>query len=131
VPEPINNDITGLVPYLRGRVLRVMAAMWDRGFDPMIYESRRTHERQRELYGKGRTAAQCKKAGVATKYAAPDETIVTYTLDSFHIKGKGADIVSRSMHWNWPEFFVALKEEAAKEGLKTLGFEGCHIEWRG
>jgi peptidoglycan L-alanyl-D-glutamate endopeptidase CwlK len=124
-----DSNINSLVSYVRDRVLRVMTAMIMRGFDPVLYETKRTKERQQWLYGKGRTHAQCKSAGVPVEYANPKADIVTYTLISKHIVGKAADIISCSKLWNHPAFFKALREEAAKEGLKTLSFEGCHIEW--
>lgn len=113
---PRITDLDELVWYVRGRVLRVLGAMTLRGFDPIVYETYRTQERQEWLYGVGRTHSLSRKP-------------VTYTRSSYHTKRKAVDIISKSTLWSDDKFFKALKEEAAKEGLKTLDFEGCHIEW--
>ncbi len=126
-----NNSIDLLVPYVAERVKKLIKSMEARGFDPMVYETLRTTERQQWLYGQGRTVGACLRVGVPGKYARPGATVVTKTLQSMHLKGKAADIVSRSKLWNYPQFFASLKEEAEKVGLHTLGFEGCHVEWRG
>lgn len=132
IAEPRRNDlIAELTSYLQPRVRAILNGMRARGFDPQVYETYRTQERQCYLYGKGRTAAQLKKAKVDPKWAQPGLTKVTYTLDSMHRKRKAVDIISKSRKWAWPAFFVALKEEAAKEDMHTLGFERTHVEWRG
>lgn len=130
--EPRRYDlIEETASYLHKRIRNILSRMRARGFDPQVWETYRTQERQWYLYGKGRTAAQLKKAHVDVKYAQPSLSVVTKTLNSLHRKRKAADIVSKSRLWNWPEFYVALKEEAKREGMHTLGFEGCHVEWRG
>ena len=132
VAEPRRVDlICEMASYLQPRVRAILNAMCARGFDPKVYETYRSQERQWYLYGKGRTAAQLKKAKVDPKWAQPGLAKVTYTLSSLHRTRKAIDIISKSKHWNWPAFFVALKEEAEKVGMHTLGFEGCHCEWRG
>jgi hypothetical protein len=130
--EPRRYDlIEETTSYLHQRIRNILSRMRARGFDPQVWETYRTQERQWYLYGKGRTAAQLKKAHVDVKYAQPSLAVVTKTLESLHRKRKAADIVSKSRLWNWPEFYVALKQEAKREGMHTLGFEGCHVEWRG
>ena len=130
--EPRRYDlIEETTSYLHQRIRNILNRMRARGFDPQVWETYRTQERQWYLYGKGRTAAQLKKAHVDVKYAQPSLAVVTKTLESLHRKRKAADIVSKSRLWNWPEFYVALKQEAEREGMHTLGFEGCHVEWRG
>ena len=130
--EPRRNDmIEECSIYLHNRIRNILNRMRARGFDPRVYETYRTQGRQWYLYGKGRTAAQLKRAHIDIKYAQPDLGVVTKTLDSLHRKRKAVDIISISRLWNWPEFYVALKAEAKKEDMHTLGFEGCHVEWRG
>ena len=111
-----NKDLHSLEPYVRDRVEAMMAAMRSRGFDPVVFEARRSLERQRWLYGIGRTHSKTRKP-------------VTWTMKSKHIHGKACDIVSASRLWDWPEFFVALRQEARKVGLTTLSFEACHVQW--
>lgn len=57
----------------------------------IVIEGVRTRERQCELYGKGRTAAELRAAGVPTKYAKPSETKVTWTMKSRHFGGGAID----------------------------------------
>lgn len=83
-----------------------------------MFEARRSDARQRWLYGVGRTHSLKRKP-------------ISWTLDSKHLKGKAADIISKSRLWNWPEFYKALAEEAEREGMHTLRVEQCHVEWRG
>lgn len=117
--EPVrNSDINSLVDYVAARVARVITAMQQRGFDAILFEAKRTPERQKWLYGIGRTHSLQRKP-------------VSWTLNSKHLKGKAADIISKSRGWNWPEFYRALREEANKVGLTVLRIEQCHVEWRG
>lgn len=108
-------DIGALTPQMQERVRRVIEKMRQRGFDPVLFESKRTLERQRWLYGVGRTHMRWRKP-------------VTWTLKSKHLEGRAADIISRSRGWNWPEFYAALRAEARAAGLRTLRVEGCHVE---
>jgi hypothetical protein len=115
--EPTRNkDINSLEPYVRDRVIKLLDAMKHRGFDPIIFEAHRSIERQKWLYGIGRTHQL-------------DRRPVTWTLRSKHLVGKACDIVSKSHLWDYPAFYKALKQEAKKVGLKTLRVEQCHVEW--
>lgn len=113
-----NSDIHSLVDYVAIRVEKIIAAMQKRGFDAVVFEAKRTPERQQWLYGIGRTHSLQRKP-------------VSWTLNSKHLKGKAADIISKSRGWNWPEFYRALREEANKAGMTVLRIEQCHVEWRG
>ena len=55
---------------------------------------RRSLEGQMVLYGYGRTAAECVKAGVANKYARPGRDRVTWVKpsESMHVRGRAIDI---------------------------------------
>ncbi len=105
-----------LEPYVADRVRQVIDAMRARGFDPVVFETRRSLERQRWLYGVGRTHSLRRKP-------------ITWTMFSRHLAGKAADIISRSRGWDWPEFYDALAEEAGDAGLHGIPHEGCHIQW--
>ena len=132
IAEPRRVDlICELASYLQPRVRQILDRMRARGFDPQVFETYRTEERQAFLYGKGRTAKELKKAHIDKKWAQPDLPKVTYTMQSLHRRRKAVDIISKSRHWSWPAFFKALEEEAAKEDMHTLGFEKCHVEWQG
>lgn len=112
------NDINLLVPYVKDRVSNILNEMKSIGFDPIVYEALRSKERQAWLYGIGRTHSKNRKP-------------VTWTMNSRHINGKAADIISKSKGWNNPKFYKALKRIANKYGMKVLKSEECHIEWQG
>lgn len=114
--EPVRNtSIESLEPTTRQAVAAVIAELRSAGYDPVVFEARRTPERQRWLYGVGRTHSRWRKP-------------VTWTLKSKHLEGRAADVISKSRLWNWPEFYAALARTAKKHGLKTLTKERCHIE---
>ncbi|MCK9570385.1 M15 family metallopeptidase [Candidatus Pacearchaeota archaeon] len=114
-----NNDINTLVPYVRERVEHVLAAMRARGYDPIVFEAKRSQERQKWLYGIGRTHSL-------------NQRPVTWTMNSKHLVGKAVDIISASKLWNASAaFWKALKQEANKQGMCVLNSEQCHIEWKG
>ncbi len=68
-----------------------------RGFDPLVWETGRSEAREAALDAKG----------------AGSKGI------SMHRYGAAADILSKSRMWDWPEFYVALCEEAEKIGLTS------------
>jgi len=123
-PEPKRiTSISELWEPIQERVRNVLAAMKARGFDPIIYESRRTTERQAWLWGIGR---------LYQKHRKPVTFLDGVDQLSKHQPGKAVDVVSRSQLWSAPaKFWTALKTEARKVGMHTLAFEKCHIEWRG
>ena len=99
-------------------VKTLIARMVGRHFDAVLFEGRRSHERQDWLYGIGRTHNLKRKP-------------VTWTLRGRHIVGKAADIISKSRGWNWEEFYDALKQEAQRLNLQVLSDERCHVQWQG
>ena len=115
---PIQNNVELLWNPFRAKIEILLKRMNQRGFDPKPFETMRSLERQKWLYGYGRNH----HIGLKPK---------TWTMNSRHIPGKAVDIVSKSRWWDWPEFFIALKVEAKKLGLKVLDVEQCHVEWRG
>jgi hypothetical protein len=52
-------------------------------------------------------------------------------LHSKHQVGKAVDIISRSLLWDSPTFYIALGKAARKHGLHQASHEPCHIEWIG
>jgi hypothetical protein len=115
---PRNNDPNSLESYVADRFKVLYERMRARGFDPEMFEAKRSKLRQFWLYGYGRWhhIGQPKK---------------TWTLLSRHIPGKAADTVSKSRWWDWPEFFTALIEEGSRLSLFPAGkSERCHLEWR-
>jgi len=118
IKEPARRtDMDSLWEPFRRKVERLLERMKERGFDPIVFDALRTRERQEWLYGFGRTHHKNRKP-------------ITWTMNSRHLVGKAADIVSRSRGWSWPEFFAALKSEAEMLGLETIPQEGCHVQWK-
>lgn len=88
--------------------------------DFMVLEGRRTVQRQHELYGQGRTAAQLQAAGVDPKYAKPSMPKVTWTLNSNHFTGRAVDLVPYPVDWNDTSKFDAIAK-AMFAAAKDLG----------
>lgn len=93
-----------LLPSFRAEVEKLLAAMTARGMDPRVFETRRSLER----------AAALGKAGPGIAL-------------SLHCFDAAVDIVSVSRDWHWPEFYVALRDEAEKLCL-TSGFRFSKID---
>lgn len=101
--------------------------------DFSITQGLRTLEEQRRLYGKGRTGAQCRAAGVPERYASPGEKKVTWTMKSNHLSGNAIDVapfVNGKLEYDdsgklglWPKIAKAFKEAAARLDVS--------IEWGG
>jgi hypothetical protein len=109
------NSIAGLNPVFRSALMKILGAMVERGFDPVVFETTRTQERQNWLYLIGRRGKRGEKP-------------VTGTLKSRHIYGKAADIISKRNWWNDVKFFNALEDVAAEHGCRTLDGDRCHVE---
>lgn len=90
--------------------------------DFSVTQGRRTLDEQKRLYGKGRTAAQCRAAGVPESYAKPSERVVTWTLNSNHLSGNAVDVapfVNGALQYDdsgklglWPKIAAAFKQAA-------------------
>jgi len=94
----VSRDPSRLLPAFADRLELLFARLRARGFDPMLHEGYRTPARAAEL------ARQ--KKGI---------------VDSLHIYGAAADIVSKSTGWSNPAFFKALGQEAEAIGLTWGG----------
>ena len=101
--------------------------------DFSITQGKRTLDEQKRLYGKGRTAAQCRAKGVPAEYARPQDQVVTWTLNSNHLSGNAIDVapyINGKLEYDdngklglWPKIAKAFKD-AARE-------LGAPIEWGG
>lgn len=95
--------------------------------DFVVVQGNRTLDEQKRLYGKGRTAAQCRAKGVPPEYARPGDAKVTWTLNSNHIGGKAIDVapyVNGGIQWDdsgkrglWPKIAAAFKQAAKELGV--------------
>lgn len=110
-PEvPECRDTTRLAPKFRDKLYRVLDRMARRGFDPIVAETGRTHERQAYLFGFGREYDDGR--GIVTHSEDEDET-----WHGFWLAG---DVISQKHRWNAPAaFWIALREEAEAEGLTS------------
>lgn len=98
--------------------------------DFMVLEGVRTPERQRELYGQGRTTAQCTAAGISVKYAKPHLRKVTWTLKSNHFAaadgfGRAVDLVPFPVDWTDLAKFDAMAKAMLAAGKEL----GIGIRW--
>lgn len=92
--------------------------------DFMVLEGVRSRERQQELYGQGRTAAQMVRVGLSPKLARPSDKQVTWTLQSNHFadpktgRGRAVDLCPYPVDWDSLWKFDAIAKAmfaAAKE----------------
>jgi peptidoglycan L-alanyl-D-glutamate endopeptidase CwlK len=93
--------------------------------DFSIAQGFRTLDEQMRLYGKGRTAAECHRAGVPESYARPNEAEVTWTIHgSNHLKNNALDVapfINGKLQYDdngklglWPKIATAFKAAAAE-----------------
>lgn len=131
----IIQDTASLTPEFRIKVELLFKKLREAGINnAYIWESRRTQERQYELFWQGRTVATLKKYWVPTQYAKPGK-IVTWTLDSMHLKGRAIDIVFNTSidpkikkpSWSWN--YAKVIEIAKSIWIRNLTpIETCHFE---
>ena len=112
-----DNSLESLTPAMKAKVLQLLAAMKARGFDPVVFEAKRSQARQNWLYSIGRTRQTWRKP-------------ITWTTHSFHLRGNAVDIISKRYGWSNSAFYVVLWQEAHKLGLRTINKEQCHIQLR-
>lgn len=101
--------------------------------DFTVLEGVRSYERQRELYGQGRTKSECLAAGVPASYAKPKMAKVTWTLTSNHFKkpsgfGHAVDLAPFPIDWEGPVKFP--KFDAIADAMLTAAKEkGEVLRW--
>lgn len=123
---PVCSSTAQLAPKFVAALLQMLALMRAQGYDPVVYETYRTPERQAFLFGFGRTYDDGR--GVVTH--APD------TTKTWHGYGLAADVISASKEWDAPaSFWLALGAAAAKCGLTWGGNwpiierDKPHVQW--
>lgn len=115
------------------RVVKRAAQMATKAEDFMVLEGVRTEEQCFINYGKGRSAAECKAAGVPVKYAKPIADKVTWLknpLGSKHVLqadgySHAVDLVPVPIDWNNLRRF----DKMAKLILRAAELEGVKIRW--
>jgi hypothetical protein len=109
-------DLAVLAPKFRAALERVLATVRGLGHKPVVVETLRTGERQRYIYGFGRTYDDGR--GIVTHSADWDET--------WHGYGLAADVVCGDSFWAASdEFWAALGRACARERLTWGG------DWNG
>lgn len=94
--------------------------------DFVVVQGRRTVAQQSALYGKGRTRAECIKAGCPPEYADPQEKKVTWSMNSNHLSGRAVDLaayVRGDISWDvryYAKIARAMKEAAADHSVDLV-----------
>jgi peptidoglycan L-alanyl-D-glutamate endopeptidase CwlK len=113
---PVQNSLDGLAPLFRDAVLRVVSDLQAWGYDPIVFETLRTNERQSFLYGFGRDYDDGR--GIVTHSRTAEDT--------WHYYGLAVDIISRRKQWGAPpDFWYVLGTSARRHGLVWGG------DWNG
>jgi peptidoglycan LD-endopeptidase CwlK len=108
---PRDTDISRLAPLFAARVAETLSRARLAGLDPIIYEAFRSDERQRWLYGVGRTHSLTRDTVTNAQSA----------LYSWHGYGLAVDVISRSKLWADESFFERLALIAKAAGLDWGG----------
>lgn len=113
-----NNDINSLSPAFRYKFDLRWAEVISKYPNAVVFETRRSQERQNALYAQGRTTPW---------------QIVTRTTTSNHKDGNAVDIVfmnNGKIEWKWP--YQDLINMAVKYNIRNLApRELCHFEDNG
>lgn len=142
MPLPIDHEVTSLTPQFQEKVKQFFADARAQWLYIYIFESKRSLERQYELFWKGRTAQELAKYWVPSKYAKPWTKPVTWTLKSNHLTWNAIDVVfdiskdpqNFTKPWNakipsWSGDYKKLILIAKKYGIRNLApLETCHFE---
>lgn len=116
VEVAVQSDIALLAPRFRDAVGRVIADMRAWEYTPVVFETLRTTERQKFLYGFGRGYDDGR--GIITHSATADDT--------WHGYGLAVDIICKRRQWSpAPDFWHVLGCSARRHGLVWGG------DWNG
>lgn len=103
--------------------------------DFMVVEGLRSRDRCAELYGKGRTAAQCSAKSVDTKWANPGVSKVTWLNNPYNSKhckksdgyGHAVDLLPEPYDWKDVDHFVTM----SKAMIAAAAELGVKMRWGG
>ena len=132
----IQNSLLLLNPRLRRKVIKTLEEFNEKktlnSFNLIAFETLRTLERQKMLYGKGRGKLELIAMGVPIKYSMPNEKKVTWTLKSNHLTGNAIDFSfydKENEKVSWSGDWDEVMEIAKKNGLiNNPSKELCHFE---
>lgn len=124
--------LTGVHPNLV-RVVRRAAALANDTNEFFVLEGVRTREQMLTNWGKGRTEADCRAAGVPVQYAKPNERKVTWLRNPLKSKhalqsdgfGHAVDVAPLPLDWNDLKAF----DRVGFLMLRAAQIEGVSIRW--
>lgn len=122
---PVQSGVNGLAPLFAEAVAKTVADMRLLGHKPLVYETLRTPERQRFLYGFGRTYDDGR--GIVTH----SET----SLLTWHGYGLAADIVEDdATPWTakpkfWSDLGVCAEQNGLTWGGRWKFLDLPHVQW--
>jgi hypothetical protein len=110
----------------------VVLMLVDRGYGKLrVVGGRRTLDRQQRLFGKGRTAEECRRYGVPDGYANPSAAEVTWCVpeDSKHVQGRAIDIsFAAYTEFPWDEVMEVAVMCGVRWGARWKKKDGGHFE---
>lgn len=116
------NSLDVLPVGMRVQVECTLQKLRDGGWDPLVFETYRSDERQRFLYSYGRT----RPGHIVTN--------VPIAATGFHHWGWAVDIIHRTRKWDHPRFFQWVARHAESCGLVAGGHwarlkDWPHVQW--
>ena len=141
-------DVAGLNPDARRKFKALVAAVREKGYPLVVWETLRTWTQQRQLYAQGRTDAELLKVGYPAKeviaaraagYTAGKARVTWIRVPKFHGTGRAMDcvwLVNGKITWNPPAGWWALYGRAAKSYGLVWGGDWkaqdlAHVQWEG
>lgn len=118
---------------MRLRVVGLMAALAWCGYGRLrVTHSLRSLDEQQRLFGKGRSEAECRKAGVNPAYADPSRRKVTWCQPEAgaHVQGRAVDVaVGAYREEEWQKIGRIAKLLGWTWGGDWSVRDYCHFEW--
>jgi peptidoglycan L-alanyl-D-glutamate endopeptidase CwlK len=113
--EHVCSDLALLAPGFRARLLSAIADAESRGLDPLVFETIRNEELQREAFERGASKAE-------------------HAWQSWHYFGLASDVISRRQLWDAPrDWWVTWGECVERAGLAWGGrwsqHDYPHAQW--
>lgn len=118
----VQHDVTLLSPLFVQRLCNGLNECWRAGYDPVVYEAKRTDDVQRVYYAQGRT-----RPGPIVTYAES-------AMYSWHFFGLAVDIISRAKQWDFSAEWIhgvatLLKVQGLDWGGDWTRKDLPHFQW--
>jgi peptidoglycan L-alanyl-D-glutamate endopeptidase CwlK len=118
----VDRDLAALAPRFRAAVEAALAECRAAGLDAIVYEARRSNERQEWLYAQGRTR--------------PGERVTNAkdAMHGWHFFGLAVDVISRSMEWDapadwWQRMGAIFERHGCDWGGRWTTPDLPHVQW--